>query len=204
MQKEDKNMVFKDEISLMNHRYDHKRMRNIHLSRPSWLRGQNALSAIYNEKKQLVQSGRVVYAYVIQANTMLFHALPPIDCPASIVYSTDPYVLENPEILKLVAEKIYGYKNVDPEQVPEEWRELARITTDESDYADFRFSICFEGRYMDIHFLPVMVYRKLLPKKKLCGSLIPVLTEYECRSVLILPKRYWSKGFKKAWVRKEL
>lgn len=197
-------MVFKDEINLMNQNYDNKRMRSIHLSRPSWLRGENAISAVYREKKQLLQEGRVVYGYVIQANAMLFHALPRIDCPASIVYSTDPCVLENPEILKVVARKIYSYKNADPEQIPEEWRELARITTDENDYADFRFGILFEGRNIEIHFLPVMVYRKLLPKKKLCGSLLPVLTEYECRSVLILPKRYWSRDFKKAWVRKEL
>ena len=135
---------------------------------------------------------------------MLFSAFPPIDCPASIVYSMDAFVQENPDLLKAVAEKIYSYKNVDLEQVPEQWREFARITTDEEDYADFRFTICLEGRNIDIHFLPVMVHRKLIPKKKLCGSLLPVLADYECRSVLILPKKYWSKEFKKAWVRKEL
>lgn len=197
-------MLFRDEINRMNQCYDDNRLRNIHIRRPSWLKGQNALSAVYQEKEQLLQEGRVVYAYVIQANTMLFSAFPPIDCPASIVYSTDAFVQENPGILKVLAEKIYSYKNVDLDLVPEAWRELARITTDESDYADFRFTICLEGRNIDIHFLPVMVHRKLLPKKKLCGRLLPVITDYECRSVLILPRRYWSKEFIKAWVSKEL
>lgn len=197
-------MSFRDEINRMNQCYDDNRLHNIHLRKPSWLKGENALSAVYQEKKKLLQEGRVVYAYVIQANTMLFHAFPPVDCPASIVYSTDGFVQENPGLLKAIAEKIYSYKGVDPEKVPEEWQEFARITTDENDYADFRFTICLEGRNIDIHFLPIMVHRKLLPKKKLCGSLLPVIADYECRSVLILPKKYWTKDFKKAWVRKEL
>lgn len=45
-----------------------------------------------------------------------------------------------------------------------------------------------------------MIFRKLLPKRKLCGGLIPVLAMAEKETVMILPKRYWTEQFKDMWI----
>lgn len=188
-------------LAQMNRNYDGDRMKTIFLMQPSWLYAKNAMSAVFREKKKLLREGTVCYAQLVQANTILFHALPPTDCPASIVYSTDPV---DPELLAALSQKIFSYKNQQPEQIPEQWRELARITANEYDYSHVPFALEIEGNTYRMHFQPIMVFRKLLPGRKLCGGLLPVLTHPDCESVLILPHRYWTEEFRKMWLNGEI
>jgi len=185
------------ELARMNRSYDADRKNNLFLMQPSWLYAQNAMSAVFREKKKLLREGTVCYAHIVQANTILFHALPPADCPASILYSTDPV---EPELLEALSWKIFSYKNQKPEQIPEQWRELARIVTNEYDYSHIRFQLEKENHMLSFHFHPIMVFRKLLPGRKLRGSLLPVLTHPDCESVLILPHKYWTAEFKLEWL----
>ena len=83
--------------------------------------------------------------------------------------------------------------------MPDEWKEVARVITDEYDRSDFTFSVRLDGKPVEYHMIPTMIYRKLLPKGKLCGNLLPVFTVPGCKQVLILPKKYWTKAFKEAW-----
>ena len=189
------------ELYVMQNNYMNKPLRNIHLSRPAWLNSKDPMSEIYSKKSMLLQQGKVIYAHIVQANTILFHAFPPYDCPAQIVYSTDPYVAENPDILSDIAWKLYNYKNAPEEQIPSEWKEIARVIADEYDRSDFTFSMEFGGNSVEFHMIPTMIYRKLLPKRKLCGSLLPVLTVSGCKQILVLPKQYWTKKFTEFWVK---
>lgn len=193
-------MDFQKEINQMRSGYTNNRLKNIGLRRPDWLDTENAMSAFYSEKEMLLQHGDVYYACIVQANEILLGMFPHLDCPASIVYSTDPCVVGKPGILREIASRIYSYKGRDLHFVPPEWQELARITTDEYDYTDCTFSIKYEDHPIDIHFQPIMVFRKLLPKRRLYGSLLPVIAAPGCSSAMILPKRYWSPGFKEAWL----
>lgn len=193
-------MDFFTELQKMRASYAKNRLTNIHLSRPGWLyNSEDPMSKIYKEKKTLLQKGDVCYAYVVQANTILFELFPPLDCPASIVYSTDPAVANHPEILEEIATNIFSYKNCDLETVPEKWREMARITTDEYDRTNVTFTVEYQGKEIEFRFMPIMVYRKLVPKWKLCGNLLPLLTAEGCESVMILPKKYWSDAFVYLW-----
>ena len=193
-----------NELKAMQSNYNERRLKNIILKRPEWLRSSDPMSYIFKEKKDLLKNGTVCYAHIVQANTILFDWLPHTDHPAHIVYSTDPYIEENSDILEEAAHAIYQYKDVPLDAVPEEWRELARVVTDERDRSGFTLSTERGGHTVKIDFLPTMIFRKLLPRRKLCGSLLPIITSPDCDSVMVLPKRYWTKEFRASWIRGEI
>lgn len=185
----------------MRENYNNNPLRDIKLRCPSWLDSQDPMYEIYSKKAMLLQQGEIVYAHIVQANTIMFRTFPMVDCPGQIVYSSEPYFSEHPEILRDIAWKIYSYKGQELNTVPDEWREVARVITDEYDTSDFTFSLNLGERSLEYHMIPTMIYRKLLPKGKLCGNLLPVLALHMCKPVLILPKQYWTKNFVNAWIK---
>lgn len=158
---------FKEELFQMRKNYKNSPLTDIKLSRPKWLDSDDALSEIYSQKSALLQRGEIVYASIVQANTLLFKSFPPFNCPAEIIYSTNTFVNENPEYLFDIAQNLYNYKDEDLNTIPEEWREIARVITDEYDRTDFTFSIQLNGNLAEYNMIPTMIYRKLLPKGKL-------------------------------------
>jgi len=188
------------ELIQMRENYKRNPFNDIKLSRPEWLDSEDPMSEIYENKSLLLQKGEVIYAHIVQANAILFKRFPPFDCPAHIVYSLDPYFMEQPEVLQDIAWGIYSYKGQDLTSVPDEWKETARVITDEYDRTDFTFTLNLDEKSLEYRMIPTMVYRKLLPKRKLCGSLLPVFALPESKQVLILPKEYWTNNFTKAWV----
>lgn len=198
-------MDFKKELEAMRASYAQKPKKFLYLPRPAWINGGDPLSALWNEKKMLLAEGKVYYAYIVQANNMLFHVYPPMDCPANLIWSADGAVDENPLLLRDLAEQLYAYKGQRPQDVPEEWRQIARALTDEYDRSAFSFTITPEDTAVNVRFLANMVFRNHIPCGVLRSSLLPVLAVPDkCRSILILPKKYWSKEFKAAWVKRQL
>lgn len=197
-------MNFRETLAEMQAAYAGKRLQDIALNRPDWLTSADALSVIYQEKTTLLQRGEICYAHIVQANTILFKLFPHKDCPAQIIYSTDPIVAEDPGILWRIAHDFYRYKNKPLNQIPEQWREIAKSITSERDRSGFTFSLESEAGRVKFHIISVMIFRKLLPGRVLRGSLLPVLTAPGCRSALVLPKRYWTSEFKKLWVKGRL
>ena len=190
---------YKEELLKMRENYKRNPLKDINLSRPIWLDDQDPMFEIYLKKSMLLQKGQIVYATIVQANSILYKNFPPINAPAHIVYSTAPYFMENPTSLYDIACGIYEYKGQEIDTVPDEWKEVARVITDEYDRSDFTFYLNINEQSMEYRMIPTMIYRKLLPKRKLCGALFPVFVLPECKQVLILPKKYWTKEFKKAW-----
>ena len=151
------------------------------------------MSEIYSKKSELLQQGEIVYASIVQANIILFNRFPPYNCPAQILYSAEPYFSENSEVLLNTAQKIYKYKGKELDTVPDKWKEVTMVITDEYDRTDFTFTLNLDNQSLKYNMITTMVYRKLLPKGKLCGNILPVLTIPNCKQVLILPKQYWTK-----------
>lgn len=191
---------YRDELYLMRNNYKNNPLQDLKLSRPEWLDSQDPMFEIYSKKSILLQQGEITYASIVQANEILFRRFPPLDCPAQIVYSTNSYITENPEVLFKIAWKIYNYKGQPENEIPNEWREVARVITDEYDRTNFTFSMELGDQSAEYHMIPTMIYRKLLPKRKLCGNLLPILTVPESKQIIILPKHYWTKKFIEAWV----
>lgn len=191
---------FYKELVQMRENYKINPLDDIKLSRPGWLDSEDPMSEIYEKRSALLQQGEIVYAHIVQANTILFKIFPPIDCPAQIVFSAESYFMEQPAVLQDIAWEIYKYKGQALDTVPDEWKDVARVITDEYDRTDFTFSLKLDGQSIEYNMIPTMIYRKLLPKGKLCGNLLPVLTLPDCKQIMILPKKYWTKKFKEAWV----
>lgn len=190
---------FREELLQMRKNYNVAPMKDIDLSCPQWLTLRDPMYELLLKKQILLQQGEIVYASIVQANSILFHYLPPSDCPAHIIYSRDPYFIEHPDALSSEAYKVFCYKGRSPSAVPDAYKEVARVVTDELDRSDFTITLNIDGRDLECYMIPTMIYRKLLPKRKLCGNLLPILTVPDCKQVMVLPKQYWSDSFKKYW-----
>lgn len=191
---------YKNELYQMQQNYENRPLKDIKLNRPDWLKDSDPMSRMYLEKSILLQKGQITYASIVQANNFLFNSFPPYNCPAQLVYSTESHFDEDIDKLYTIASYIYTYKDQPVDTIPDEWREIARVITDERDRTDFTFNWDINGKLTEFRMLPTMIHRKLLPKRKLCGNLLPVLTTPECSQILILPKKYWTKPFTQAWV----
>lgn len=192
---------YKEELHKMRKSYESDPLEDISLKRPFWMESTDPLSAVYTEKSKLLQKGKITFARIVQANTLLYRTFPPSNCPAHIVYSTDEHISENPKILQDIALRLYSFKDKNAEEIPDQWKEVARVITDEYDRSGFTFSIDENGQEIEYHMIPTMIHRKLLPRRKLCGMLLPIMTNPECKQVLILPKKYWSREFTNEWVK---
>ena len=193
---------FRDELAQMKDNYKKNPLQDLKLCRPEWLESDDPMSEIYSKKTMLLQQGEITYACIVQANTFLFQRFPPVACcPAQILYSRNSYIGENPQIIHDIANKLYWYKGVEDSGMPKEWEEIAKVLRDELDRSDFTFPVEADDELVECHFLPIMIYRKLLPKRKLCSSILPVLFAPGCKQVLVLPKEYWTKKFKEVWIR---
>ena len=201
-----KELDLKKELERMRVNYAKKHLKDIDLPKPDWMTPEHDLYAVFKEKKELLASGRVYYAYVVQANNLLFerkHAK--LDCPALFIYTTDSSINAQPYALGALAHRLFSYKNKDLSTVPEEWREAARIITDEHDCTQLTLTLRSDNGPVDVRFIAAMVFRKYIPKQTLLGSLVPVLAAPDkCSSILPLPKKYWSRSFRKAWENREI
>lgn len=191
---------YREELYQMRENYNRKPMKDIRLPLPLWLRFEDPLTTIYAEKETLLQQGKIVYANIVQANEYLFHRFPRFDYPAQIVFSEDPIFEENPKLLSDIANNIYCFKGQPQHTIPPEWQPVAQAVTDEFSRSDFCLDLHLGEQTATYRMIPTIIYRKLLPKRKLCNTLFPVLTAPDCKQVLILPKRYWTKNFTQAWI----
>lgn len=194
-------MDFENLLRRMQDAWAQDRPADLQLPRPKWLTNRDALAAVYDEQDALLRDGTVCYGHIVQANSILFRLLPHVDCPAHIVYSTDPRVAANPIVLRETAYNLFRYKDQPPERVPAPWQTVARVITDEYDRSSFTITIDYPGGPIAFRFLPVMVFRRHLPGRKLAGSLLPILTAPDCRSALILPQQYWPVDFTNPWTK---
>lgn len=192
-------MVLKEELNAMQEHYSKKPLCYIELCAPEWLNPRDPIGKVFKDKYVLLKEGTVVLAHIVQANDLLFKFFPRGEYPAAIIYSTDPLVAEHPYILVNMAEKLYSYKNKPEESVPEEYRQIAKCITNEYDRTSFTIYTEHEGQPVAIQFIPVLIFKKLLPKGRLCGNFLPILTSPNSKTVLTLPRQYWTKSFRRAW-----
>ncbi|MDO5155772.1 MAG: hypothetical protein Q4D51_07385 [Eubacteriales bacterium] len=207
---------WKKNIEQMQENYQRKPLRFKHLPKPKWMRETDPIYQVYRDKKMLMKYGKVYYAAVVQANQLLFEKDSKENCPGNIVYSTHPFMKENPLLLSQLAHELFAYKGMPLEKVPAQYREIVRIITDEMDRSGVNFHTYLDKytsidqmqnsdignmedwRELTIKFLALMVFRNDLPQNYLGCNLLPILAAPNvCQSVLILPKQYWTDEFLK-------
>jgi len=130
------------ELESMRTKYLKKPLKDIKINRPDWMGPHDELNAVFKEKEMLLSSGSIYFAQVVQANRYLFDRKEKkTNCPALFLYTTDADANVEPSVLRELAHKLFGYKSMDPDDVPEEWREAARVITDEHDRSAMRFNV---------------------------------------------------------------
>ena len=194
-------MDFLKELNEMRASYAKRPLRNETLPMPRWMKPSDGLYCIYTEKEELFRCGQVYYGYLVQANNALFNFWPQLDLPASIIYSAEDAVSGNPLMLKRMGAYLYHFKN-DAEEYPDsEFKNIINVIRDEYDRSSFKFRPLCGEELGDMYFTSIMVFRKHLPRRVLNGGIIPVIAAPDkCGAVMILPKRYWTKTFRKAWL----
>lgn len=109
--------------------------------------------------------------------------------------------ISDPLIMKSFAHYLFECKERKPEENPEWIREAVAVIAGEYDRSRVKINADDGDNFpMNLTMQSVIVFREHLPKKVLKGGLIPIIAApAKCFSVMILPCRYWSKGFAKYW-----
>lgn len=212
-------MDYKKNLEEMRKKYRMNRIKHKVFPKPLWLTTKDGLFRLYEDRKILFKYGEVYYAYLIQANEHLFVENDKYDCPACIIYTTDPLMEEDPEIMRDIKNMIVSYKDKNLKEVPENYRDLARLVTDEMSRDSYNFHIYADeptniipgkgsdSAYsynnvsrIDLRFMAIMVFRNDLPKGTIKKCIFPILAAPSLTpAVMVLPKEYWTEEMLSNW-----
>ena len=168
--------------------------------RPDWVIGSpgEQLATHFNHLELTFREGKVVWGYLLQANSQLFengvH-----DCPGELLYSIEDSPEEaNPATLAPIAHEVTALKGTgttDPELAP-----IGDYLTDEM-IRVFGLDVpAVLSPGLKCKISTTFFVRKHLPKKRICSGFFPLLVREEAPHVaMVIPSRYWPKGFVKMW-----
>lgn len=166
---------------------------------PKWIRNnpEDELKVIYEDTSILFKEGMVVYASLVQANTLLFEK--GVDnCPACVLFSTDKYFDDKIHELREMADHLYDYKGVDG--APENIKIFTDAITDEYERL-LNIKLPYEiTERRDVYYTTIMVQRSHIPGRYLKQNYFPLLIAPDkTKASIILPKHYWSKDMIERW-----
>lgn len=151
---------------------------------------QKRFERLYHDQEILLDQGHVVWGHVFQANPSLLRRGRG-DAAAAILYSADPRVDTDPDLLELAARALAEIHIGQHRE--EDVRELARALSDDE---TIQWKIPIPARLTQgvaCFYAATMISRRHLPQKCLDGSLLPLLICPERTDVtMVLPGEYWS------------
>lgn len=173
-------------------RLDRRTLARLRVRPPEWMdTNHDRLAAVFRDQEALLQRGRVVWGYVVQANTLLFEPGPG-DCPAALVYGADPSFAARLGDLAAAAGRLFATKDAPIDR-------LSQSVADELDRL-LRYRLPEWLLTDEAYFAAVMVFRAHLPGRVLQRRFLPVLVAPELTPVaMVLPAQFWSDGLLAAW-----
>lgn len=177
-----------------------QRMTYLRIARPQWLvdRPDDHLSELFNNLDRLYSEGIVVWGCVIDANGPLFDKGKD-DCTGELVYSLDQPDHENLDELQDTARRVFRLKQTQPKDPV--LRSIAMHITNErmrifGAMLPDELSPTLPCRVSSTYFV-----RKHLPKRRLCGDLLPIIVLPEAPHIALpLPGRFWPTDVVDCWV----
>lgn len=160
---------------------------------PPWMKGDELYSQI-TAMPSLYRTGKVVWAALVQANSLMFKS-EGASCPGEIVFDptgqTDVYTLHNS------AKQLFALKGTTPEQ--EDQRKYAEHLTDErTRLINFPFPQSLAP--LPLRMSSVWFWRMHLPDGILTLPYFPIIiSEQTLGEAIILPSLFWPKVFKEYW-----
>lgn len=164
--------------------------------RPSlsdWLLGVDVqFTALYAHQAVLYEQGTVVWGHTLQANDALFRRGSG-DRPAAFLYSADPAIDAQPQVLAGAARALLAGKGTSTEP---DLAEISRKLADEYE-RDWKLPVPTRlSGGLPCHYATGLVFRRHLPDAYLAHGLFPMLICPERSPVaFILPSRWWSRDF---------
>ena len=170
-------------------------LQRISAAKPDWMDYAEPLLEIILQQKRLISEGRVVWAALVQANSLLFEA-GEHDHPAMLVYSEDPYFEARPHELRAIADKIYQLKSTKPDD-PEEQLVAAHVSNE----MDRNMGWQLPGLLTDknVRAASFMIFRKHIPNGMLEATTFPLLIHPATAAVLIVPVAFWPVSMTALW-----
>jgi hypothetical protein len=173
----------------------------LHIEPPVWLKKSpdDEMHWVYGDQDKIRKQGKVIWASVVQANSLIFRP-GPSDHGASVIFSLDPWFDSHANALPTLAAELFALKGTDQEDAHS--AAFARMLTNEMTRAMMlpvpkRFT---EGR--EVFHSSLMLVRKHLPIGRLTGKLLPVWIDPENRGKLLLvPAAYWPASLTAIWSR---
>jgi len=177
------------------------RLTYLRIGRPAWCDRSDGFGVFFNEKHYLLSHGDVVWGHVVQANDVLFRwGL--VDSAAAFVYAADPHEVVDPDALADAAERLFALRETtpsDPELAPiaeflaDEWARPFGVAVPRS--------VCPQ---LGAQISASLVIRRHLPRRRLCGLLLPILlSPREPKVILPLPSRWWPEELVAWWSEQE-
>lgn len=194
---------YRTELEIMRRNFRERGKRPIKPIRPLWVRS-DILNSVYTEMKILWEHGEVYWGTLVQANNIMFGYFPYSDCPGNVLFTTNEYINNNPEVIRQIGSEIFSYKNT--YMAPRYLKRVVDVVTGERERL-FNYPIPLNetGRFNDcpqilwnenrLFFTTMMFFRKYMPKRKLCSGIFPIVAAPHMTHIsIMLPEKYWSDG----------
>lgn len=142
-------------------------------------------------QQRFYTKGEIALGAVVQANELLFERGRD-NCPANFIYTKEPYFIENPDELDILASELFSTKG-DRGYRPS-IQKLADLLADE-----YERIFCYKLPKdlidnKEVYFTSVFVDRKHLPGKILSERIYPMLILPDSKpDAMILPYWYWKE-----------
>jgi len=167
------------------------------LSKPSWMLTvkDDRFESTYRDQRILIKEGRIAFACIVQANTLLFKP-GKHNCPAAMIFSEDTFFEEHPNKLGDIASQLFTIKGATCDD--EELQMFSDILADEK-VTLFNYKVPEKLAYgKKVFFTSFMVHREHLPEGYIDFSYFPALICPEkTEASIILPSRYWAYEFRR-------
>jgi hypothetical protein len=163
--------------------------------RPYWVEGDD-LAKLFEQEELLLQTGRVVWAALIQVNELLFVPQYRLGAPGEVVY--DPAGRMSPKGLAEQARFLFKMKGKQRERPEEQFiadylaNEWVRVFG-----LDYPRNWC----YYPLQISTTYFDQLHLPDGMLSMPYLPILISELCPgAVKVLPSQYWPEDFKEEWM----
>lgn len=194
-------MNYKDEILETRKIFDSRpedHMEHDRLVPPDWMKeyGMGQFEQLFEDQDVLFSEGRVVWASLVQANTLLFDS-GPHDLPAVVLYSLDEGIDSKPKLIRKVAKGLFKIKGKQTDPDIQKFADMLKSDRTKKWKVPVPLRISND---IQCFYTTALIIRNHLPNGYLSKSLFPYLVCPEKTKVAtILPSRYWSEKFFKKW-----
>ena len=168
-----------------------------HVVPPSWMSHDDPLRKSFDRARDLMVHGDIVWGHIVQANTLLFSP-GDADCPADVLFGSNPSDDLSPQRLQAAASAAMALKGTRP--VDEGLHRVAAALTDEMSRHPGLDLPDALTRGAPMRMAVIMVHRVYLPLRYLAFSALPLVVSRARDAVMLLPVRHWDESLVRAWL----